>query len=487
MRFEPHEYQSRAIELMVRHDRTDLGTGLFLDPGMGKTVCALTAFNTLYRTGRARRMLVIAPMGPMYDTWQKEPKKWDHTTHFDVCVLHGKRKDRRSKAEIHVINPEGLAWLFKAGEFHMPYDVLCVDESTKFKHSQTKRFKLLKKQLTDFEFRWCLTGTLAPNGLMDIFGQAYVMDRGKTLGRYVTHFKDKYFQQVGYGGYTWEPVAGAVDEVGMAMRHHCVRLTAEDYLDMPDFMPIEMPCELPGMAMKLYKQVENDYFAKLDDSVVLAANKAVAGIKCRQIANGAVYDDVGDTIAVHDAKLVVLERIVEETNGHPLMVMYEFQHDRKRLEAFFAESAVCITGLKGAKLQGYVRKFNEGSLPVMLCHPGSVAGMNIHGVCSRIVWFSLPWNLEHYIQSNWRLYRQGQKSKIVFCYHIVSTGTLDEKVSRVLTMKKATQNQLEAAIGIPDEQAERDGGHQSAHSLRDTVPRQYPTEPDGDGESEEGG
>jgi hypothetical protein len=286
---------------------------------------------------------------------------------------------------------------------------------------------------------------------MDMFGQSYVMDTGAALGKYITHFKDKYFYQVGYGGYTYEPKETALTEIGAKMAGHCLRLNAEDYLDMPDLMVVERPVTLPEPAKKLYDAMERDFFAKLADSVVVAANKAVAGIKCRQVANGAIYDEEGTAIHVHDAKMEELECIVEETNGHPLMVMYEFQHDRKRLQEFFGKRAVCVTGLKGVKLSRVVADFNAGKLPVLIAHPGTVAGMNIHGVCHHIVWFSIPWNLEHYIQSNWRLYRQGQTSKIVLCYHLTARGTLDERVAKVLAMKKSTQRALEDALEQEEE------------------------------------
>ena len=428
------------------------GSGLFLDPGMGKTICALMAFEHLRKTGRAKKMLVIAPLGPAYTTWVTEPRKWDQTRHLMTKVLHGKNKENFlfDPSPIHVVNYEGLQWLYQH-ELLSAYDVLCADESTRLKHPQRSRFKALKPNLADFEWRWCLTGTMAPNGLIDMFGQSYVMDTGIALGKFITHYRNKFFMQSGYGGYTWEPKDDALGQIGAKLAGHCLRLNAEDYLDMPLLKQIERPVFLPPAAASLYRAVERDYFAKLADGVIIAANKAVAGIKCRQIANGAVYDDEGETIDVHDAKMEELASIVEETNGLPLMVMYEFQHDRKRLEQFFKKKAVCVTGLKGKRLADVVARFNSGKIGALLCHPGTVAGMNIQQACHHIVWFSIPWNLEHYIQSNWRLYRQGQPSKIVLCYHLTAQGTLDERVASVLSVKKTTQSLLEAAVSLPGE------------------------------------
>lgn len=436
--FIPHEYQRRGIELL----KVPGGSGLFLDPGMGKTACALMAFKHLLVTGRAKRMLVIAPIGPMYDTWQREPLKWNETRHLFSTILHGPKKEHRlfHDTPIHIVNPEGVIWLFDH-ETIASYDVLCVDESTRFKSWASKRFKKIKPQLINFEYRWCLTGTMAPNGLMDMFGQSYVMDRGKALGKYITTYRTAFFTQ-DWGGYTYTPKPGALEKVGARLAGHCLRLEAEDYLDMPTFNQITIEVELPTSAQMLYKAVEDEYFVKIADSTIIAANKAVAGIKCRQIANGAVYDDAGDTIAVHEGKIRAMETIVEETNGHPLMVMYEFQHDRRRLQALFGKNAVCVTGMKGRNLSETVAAFNAGTLPVLLCHPGTMAGMNIHGVCHHIVWFSIPWNLEHYIQSNWRLYRQGQTSKMVYCYHLTAQATLDARVAEVLSSKETAQADL---------------------------------------------
>ena len=288
-----------------------------------------------------------------------------------------------------------------------------------------------------------MTGTVAPNGLLDLYGQVYIMDQGFTLGKYVTHYKRKYFDQTGYGGYTYTPKHTAMEEVTKAVAPTTLQLKAEDYLTMPTFMKIERKVSLDKESREFYKQVEKEFIAEVGDSTVMAQSAAAAGIKCRQIANGAVYDLDGEVVHVHDAKLEALDEIVEETNGHPLLIMYEFKHDRDRIEAHLGKDVYCITGMKGDHLTNVLERFNTGEIKYLLMHPGSAHGMNIQKSCHHIVWFGIIWNLEHYIQANTRLYRQGQASDIVMCYHLVAKATTDVAVSRALLGKIETQAQIE--------------------------------------------
>jgi superfamily II DNA or RNA helicase len=438
--FTPHEYQQKAIKTLL----CQAGAGLFLDPGMGKTVVSLAAFDILKKEGMAKTMLVIAPLKPAYDTWPREPKKWRQYAHLNVSVLHGaKKKDRLGdRVDIHVINPEGLTWLFNQPN-RPSWDILCVDESTKFKSSTSKRFKLLKKHLPEFSRRWILTGTPAPNGLMDLFGQAYIMDSGEALGKFITHYRTKYFYQTGFGGYTWAPFEHSMGDIVTAIGDKVLKLDAEDYLDMPELMVVDRPIHLDLKSFDMYKQVQNEFIYALGAGNVVAANAAAAGTKCRQIANGAVYDEDGNTIHIHDHKLDALQEIVEETNGHPLLILYEFNHDRERIEALLGKDCVCITGVTGPKLEAITNRFNKGGLPYLLAHPSSTHGMNIQGNCYHMVWFGITWNLENYIQAVWRLYRQGQTSKMVLVYHLVAENTLDERVVKVLNHKEQNQSSFE--------------------------------------------
>lgn len=442
MKWEPHAFQLRGIETLVKQ----CGAGQLLDPGMGKTATVLAAFETLRGVGYAKRMLVVAPIKPMYTTWRQEGQKWDDFNHFSFNILHGKNKEMHlaAEADIDLINPEGIQWLLSHDPEELPeWDVLCIDESTKFKASNSKRFKLLKKHLHSFYYRWILTGTVTPNGIMDLFSQVYILDIGKSLGKYITKFRNEFFNQAGYGGYTYVPIKGAYEEITQRIAHMVLKLNAEDYLKMPEFNRIIRPVTLPPMVMEKYKQVEQQFITELKGKHIVAANAAAAGTKCRQIANGRVYDDLGEVHYVHDEKRAALEEIVEETNGQPLLILYEFRHDLDSIMDLLGKEAVCITGITGAKLEALVEDFNTGQLKYMVAHGGSTHGLNIQGYCYHMVWYGITWNLEHYIQTVWRLYRQGQNAKMVLCYMLVATGTLDEQVVKVLDHKQADMEKLE--------------------------------------------
>ncbi len=439
----PHNYQSKGITLLTTQE--DGGAGLGIDPGMGKTTIAMAAQLVLRKAGYATKMLVVAPLKPTYDTWPHEKDKWEDFTHLSVGVLHGPRKDNTIEEDhdIYAVNPEGLVWLFKNhSSFIDSIDILCVDESTKFKNSTSKRFRLLKKHLHRFKYRWILTGTMTPNGLEDLFGQVYIMDLGATLGKYITHYRNTYFYPSGFGGYKYKPHEGAHEQIAMLVGPKLLSLDAEDYLEMPDFIKVLREVTLPKEAMELYKEVEKEFIANFNGSTILAANAAAAGTKCRQVSNGAVFVKDKEWTPVHNAKIEALEEIVEETNGLPLLVLYEFTHDRERIMEFLGKDAFCITGVTGAKLHHATAKFNTGQLKYLVAHSGSLHGLNIQGACYHMVWFGVTWNLENYIQTVWRLYRQGQLSKIVMCYILVAKGTLDERVVKVLDHKEEDQDKL---------------------------------------------
>jgi hypothetical protein len=393
-------------------------------------------------------MLVIAPLHVCYNVWPREVKKWDNFNHLRVEILHGKDKAAAlaRDADVYVINPEGLQWLFASSTKRKKWDILCVDESTKFKDSSTKRFKLMRRYFEEFPRRWILTGTLIPNGIHDLFGQIYILDFGHALGRYVTHFRNKYFTTEAWKPYSYIAKEGAWEEITNRIAPYSLRLKAEDYLEMPGLPPIEpTKVEMPPAAWKAYKEIENDFITRLGDGVIVAANQAVAGGKCRQLANGALYEDVGSRtyIEVHESKLDALQSILEEINGSPTLVLYEFHHDRERILRRIGSSTPCLGGgTTASKSTRIIENFNRGNIPVLLGHPGSMGhGLNLQERCHHVIWFGITWNFEYYDQAIRRVYRQGQQHP-VFLYHIVAEGTLDETVMEVLRSKERTQENL---------------------------------------------
>lgn len=444
--FKPHDYQLKAIRLLVSQG----AAGLFLDPGLGKTVCVLSAFMVLHKKGIASKILIVAPLRVASKTWPDEIEKWAHTSHLTYVLLHGSEKQERLQedVDIYIINPEGLKWLFTQKE-RPEFDTLCLDESSKFKDTQTQRFKLLKPLLPKFLRRWILTGTPAPNGIADLFGQIFILDAGAALGRYITHFRLKYFYQRPGDIYTWIPRPSAYLEIVEKIKPLILQLSAEDYLKMPELTFRDIPVSLPKEARKIYQEVEDNFISLLAESKIIAGSAAVAGGKCRQIANGAVYyDAAGNWSEIHDAKLDALEDLLEELGGAPTLVLYEFKHDAARILARLGTLPVLGGTLSEGKLSDMVDRFNAGSIPVLMGHPASMGhGLNLQGSCRHVVWFGIPWNLEHYDQAIARVYRQGQKAETVFVYHLKAVDTLDEKVLRVLGSKDKTQQSLLSELG----------------------------------------
>ncbi len=427
--------------------------GLFLDPGLGKTSIVLAAYKILKKEGyTSKGMLIIAPLRVCYNVWPTEILKWTNFCDLSIEVLHGDRKHDALKreADIHIINPEGLQWLFdKDARRWRDWDILCIDESTKFKDTQTKRFKLMRHHFERFTRRWILTGTPVPNGIHDLFGQIYILDLGHALGRYITHFRTKYFYTESWKPYEYIPNKGAFKEIVDRIDPLVMRMSDKDYLEMPDLIvPPATMVEMPDKAWKMYKDLEDDFITRIEEGFIIAANAAVAGGKCRQVANGGIYtNERHDWIEVHTEKLDALSDILEELGGAPTLIMYEFNHDRYRLQKILGkEVPVLGGGTSSKKADRYIRQFNQGHIPIMLCHPASMAhGLNLQDVCHHIIFFGITWNFEHYDQSIRRIYRQGQLNP-VFVYHIVARGTLDEKVMKVLTSKDKTQQTLFAAL-----------------------------------------
>jgi SNF2 family DNA or RNA helicase len=390
-------------------------------------------------------MLIIAPLRVCYSVWPREIQKWDNFNELTWSIIHGPDKLSRLErdADIHIINPEGLAWLYdqKACRWR-DWDVLCVDESTKFKDSQTKRFKLMRKHFERFDRRWILTGTPVPNGVHDLFGQIFILDLGNSLGRYVTHFRNKFFYTEAWKPYHYLLKDGAFEEIVDRIDALVMRMKDKDWLTMPELPPIDpIEVELPPKAREVYNELEEEFITKVEGGLILASNAAVAGGKLRQITNGAVYiNDKHEWIELHSEKLGALSDLLEQLGGAPTLVMYEFQHDKERILKRLGSATPVIGGGTSAKrADEYITSFNKGHVPVMLCHPASMAhGLNLQDVCHHIIWYGIPWNYEYYDQSIRRIYRQGQ-ANTVFVYHIVAKDTYDGIVMDALRGKEATQ------------------------------------------------
>jgi SNF2 family DNA or RNA helicase len=454
MHWAPKPYQFEALKFILNKQYC----GIFLDPGMGKTSTTLAAIAHLRQIGHVKRVLIICPIRPMRKVWPDEIKKWDEFNHLSYTILHGPEKDDNLNriTDIYLINPEGLKWFMgKGGMEKIGADMLVVDESTKFKDYSTARFKLMKPYLEKFKRRICLTGEPAPNGYMDLFGQCYMMDRGQALGKYITHYRAMFFYPSGFGGYDWTLQKGAAEAIQERIKPLVMSLAAEDHLEMPELIFNDIAIDLPPDARKVYNELEDQFLSQIGESTIISVNAAASGSKCRQVANGGVYDEFHVAHQIHDVKTQALVDLVEQLQGNPVFVAYEFQHDLERIKRAFPD-VPCLTGMSGTRLDQTIDAFNAGRIPVLVAHPASAGhGLNLQSACHHVAFYGLTWDLDLYHQFYKRVWRQGQPSNRVFVHRILADKTLDKTVVKALYGKDRTQAHFLKAIRerTPDEVA----------------------------------
>jgi SNF2 family DNA or RNA helicase len=423
--------------------------GLLLDPGLGKTSTTLAALQFLKEGGHINHTLVVAPLRVAKTVWPVEAEKWSDFNGMTVCDLTElDRSEReqllRKKYDVYVINPESLIKVLEIDPWSiLDLDMLVIDESTKFKDSSTQRFKALKKQLHKFRRRVILTGTPAPNGLADLFGQMYVCDMGESLGKFITHFRQRYMYQ-GYDGFSWLLSPGADALIYERVKDKLLRMMAVDHLEMPELINNYIKVTLPPPVMKKYKELERDFVLKLQDETLAVFNTAALGVKLRQVANGFIYDEDHLAHHIHNEKLDALEELIEEMQGRPLLICYEFIHDAEAIQGRFI-NAVNIASSKD--IVKTIASFNAGNIPILIGHPKSMGhGLNLQEICKDICWYGITWDLELYQQAIARVWRQGQPSPVVSCHHIVAEGTKDWDVVKTLADKDFTQTKLNLAL-----------------------------------------
>lgn len=456
----PHDYQKKAMRFLLERG----AGGLFLDPGLGKTSIVLGTYKTLRRiTQSVQAMLVIAPLRAVYEVWDDrnpnaETRKWRDFHELKTAVLHGDdrldalRRLIDGKAHIGVVNPEGAEWLFAAlDELGVwPFDVLVVDESTLYKHTNTVRFKLLRPRLGKFRRRYILTGTPAPNGLVDLFGQILILDLGNALGRYVTAYRNEFFVPTGYGGYTWLPQEGAEDRIYGRLAPLVLRMSEDDYLELPPLIVSDITVTLPPKARKIYNDLEEHLIADVLGNAVTAANAAVASMKCRQVANGGLYRDgeKGAWTFLHDAKTDAVEERIEERGGKPTLIAVDFHHDAERLRKRFGVKVPYLGGgVDRETMSAAIRGWNAGDEPIVMANPATAArALNMQGVPgSGIIIHSLTWNYEYYDQLIRRVRRQGRRGR-VHVDRVVARDTVDAAMILALGRKARTQGALLTAL-----------------------------------------
>lgn len=443
MNFSPHDYQAYAIDYIETHPVA----AVLLDMGLGKTVISLTAIaDLLFDSFEAHRILVIAPLRVARDTWPAEIEKWQHLRHLTYAVAVGTVKERKAAlmagADITIINRENLGWLIDSSGFDFDYDMVIIDELSSFKNHKSKRFQSLMKVRPKMKRIVGLTGTPSSNGLMDLWAEFKLLDFGERLGRFITQYRNNYFIPDKRNGeiiYSYKPMPYAEDAIYRKISDITISMKSTDHLQMPELIASQYEVQLSEDEEQLYEELKSDFILGLPEGEITAANAASLTGKLSQLANGAIYDDEGNIIEFHDRNLDALEDIIESANGKPLLVAYWFKHDLQRIKNHF--------NVREIKTSKDIIDWNNGNISVAVIHPASAGhGLNLQLGGSTLIWFGLTWSLELYQQTNARLWRQGQTSGTVVIEHIITKGTIDERILKALSLKEVTQNALIDAV-----------------------------------------
>jgi len=414
--------------------------------GLGKSVITLTAlYDLCLDSFLIRRVLVIAPLRVCISTWPAEIRKWDHLEGLTYSLAIGTEAERKAalmqSADIHIINRENVQWLIEESGLPFDYDMVVIDELSSFKSYQAKRFKSLMKVRPLVQRIVGLTGTPSSNGLMDLWAEFKVLDMGKRLGRFITHYRDEFFQPDKRNGiqvFSYKPKPGAEDEIYRRISDITISMKSTDYLKMPECLMNEVQVTLSDKEREAYDTMRKDLVLTLKDEEIDAANAAALSGKLCQMANGAIYGEDKRAIHLHDQKLDALEDLIEGANGKPVLVAYWYKHDLDRIQKRFA--------VREIKTSRDIDDWNAGTIPVGLIHPASAGhGLNLQAGGATLIWFGLTWSLELYQQTNARLWRQGQKETVVI-HHIITRGTIDEKIMKALKSKEGTQSALIEAL-----------------------------------------
>lgn len=397
------------------------------------------------------RILVVAPLRVARNTWSDEIEKWDHLHNLTFAIAVGSEKERlealRKQADITMINRENLQWLIEKSGQPFEYDMVVIDELSSFKNHQAKRFKALMKVRPKVKRIVGLTGTPSSNGLMDLFAEFKILDMGMRLGRFIGQYRNTYFKPDKVNGpivYSYKPLPGAEDAIYEKISDITISMKAADHLKMPELVNTKYMVHLSEKEKKKYEDMKAELVLELPEGEITAANAASLSGKLSQMANGAVYADDESILPIHDRKLDALEDIIESANGKPLLIAYWFKHDLMRIEQRLTEKKIPFQKLDS---DASMKKWNKGELPVALIHPASAGhGLNLQSGGSTLVWFGITWSLELYQQTVARLYRQGQSSRTVTVIHILTQGTVDEKIMKALAEKDSTQSALIDAV-----------------------------------------
>ena len=450
MKYNPHNYQSYATEFIKSHNEA----AVLLSMGLGKTIITLTAINDLlFDSFEVSKVLIIAPLRVAKTTWKEEIDKWDHLKLLNYSIAIGTEEERKNalkaKADIYLINRENVQWLVEQSNYRFNFDMIVIDELSSFKNGKSKRFQSLMKVRPIAKRIVGLTGTPASNGLMDLWSEYKLLDYGKRLGRFITHFRNNYFTPDKTNGavvYSYKPIPFAEETIYDKISDITISMTSIDYLQMPELIKNKVKVKMSESEKNIYESLKDDLVMSIKGEDISASSAGVLSNKLSQMANGAIYSDDHVTLEIHDRKLDALEDLIEQSYGKPILVAYWFKHDLERIKKRLKKLDVNFQEIKSDES---IKKWNDGKLHVGLIHPASAGhGLNLQSGGSTLIWFGLTWSLELYEQTNARLYRQGQKSSTVVIEHIITEGTIDEEILKALERKDCIQGTLINAVKV---------------------------------------
>ena len=448
--FIPHNYQQYCIDRVC----SDPAIGLFLDMGLGKTAITLSAIKRLkYEMWCVNKVLVIAPKKVAESTWGREAAEWKQLNCLRFSFVLGTAEQRRralsETADIYLINRENTQWLVNYYKHEWPFDMVVLDESSSFKNHQAKRFKALKLERSRINRIVELTGTPNPRSLMDLWAQVYLLDGGKRLGRTISAYRDTWFvpdKRNRTTIFSYAPKPGATEEIYNCISDICISMKSEDYLELPELIYDDIPVKLSPAAQKAYNRLERDTLLEVDDETVITAGTAATlRGKLLQLCNGAVYDEDGNVINVHDCKIEALLETVEQLNGQHAIICYNFRHDKARLIEALQATRLRVEVYEGKDQE---QAWNAGEIDLLLVQPASCGyGLNLQAGGHHLIWFGLNDSLELYQQTNKRLHRQGQPYPVII-HHLLVQGGTDEDVIKSLNGKANVQDSLLEALKV---------------------------------------
>ena len=428
---------------------------LFAEMGLGKTVSTLTAINFLmFENLEIDRVLVIAPKRVVESVWAEECEKWNHLKHLKVIKIIGTEKQRRSalvkKGNIYLISRDNIAWLCALyGGDMLPFDMLVIDELSSFKNNNSVRFKALRKVQPSFNRIVGLTGTPAPNTLLDLWPQIWLLDRGERLGKFITTYRHDYFKPGKRNGqviYSYDLRDSAEQMIYDKIGDICMSMSAKDYLDLPDKIVNEIKINFPDKLLSKYEEFEREKVLEMveglaEDDQITAVNAAALTNKLLQFANGAIYDEDKNWHEVHKLKIEATKELIEDANGKPVLIAWTYRHDLERLL-----KALKKYNPRQLKSNQDIEDWNAGKIQVLLMHPASGGhGLNLQYGGNIIIWFGLTWSLELFQQFNARLHRNQQKNRVVINM-LAANKTMDAAVIKALNRKALGQAGLMEAV-----------------------------------------